>query len=466
MTHGNTDFSRRLPDEEHLQSRIGRIDAVFQTLSSHTAADPLTARSVQPLFLVELIAIGQLVVAGYNLLGRPGGLDTSAVEGVLNTLQGVNTRIDQVGKRVGELFTALDRLDGRVKGYINQGYLSEANGLIRSISDDLGEILVNSETIVAERPKLESRTQDLKDRLEVIREFTNGGLAGCCLMAPGIALWVQSYTAIQRAKNVQLIHTVWDHPFHARNMEMFREVFETDKILTKQYEQWTESFPKKDTVYAYSPATPIRPEDLVATGTPFKEVFSDGEANENMFCYTDIQGFIYPQFCHIRRLPPALGLPARWIWDQFWSRDRATPVQEGARRVDARIEAQKGEIYHYGKMMKGADSVRQMIDAYCTRKPKSWGGTSADPTTALVHLNNVTWNRVNVEVRRGRENSCASNAVFQTKILEKGELWTIPAPNVDICYRRDANPDHPNGQWTDWRKTSIVDDGEYYEVIV
>jgi hypothetical protein len=89
-----------------------------------------------------------------------------------------------------------------------------------------------------------------------------------------------------------------------------------------------------------------------------------------------------------------------------------------------------------------------------------------DRTVANVHLINEDWDQVNVEVRRGNETDCALNAAFETKLLARGDEWVIPAPGVDVCYRRDADPDHPNGQWTEWRRVDTSGGGEITETIV
>ena len=77
-----------------------------------------------------------------------------------------------------------------------------------------------------------------------------------------------------------------------------------------------------------------------------------------------------------------------------------------------------------------------------------------------VVLVNKQWEMVNVEVRRGNEPDCANNATFETKKLFRSDKWSIPAPSVDVCYRRDRDPDHPNGQWTNWRKVSPTSSGD------
>jgi len=79
-------------------------------------------------------------------------------------------------------------------------------------------------------------------------------------------------------------------------------------------------------------------------------------------------------------------------------------------------------------------------------------GTSLCAQAPTVTLVNRDWTSVNVEVRRGNEKDCAQNATFETKKLGRNDEWPVPAPDVDVCYRRDLDPDHPNGQWAGWHR--------------
>jgi hypothetical protein len=78
--------------------------------------------------------------------------------------------------------------------------------------------------------------------------------------------------------------------------------------------------------------------------------------------------------------------------------------------------------------------------------------SSSQPSEPVVELTNSRWSAVNVEVRRGTESDCGLNAAFETRELDRGETWAIPVPQGDLCYRRDRDPDHPNGEWSSWRR--------------
>jgi hypothetical protein len=86
------------------------------------------------------------------------------------------------------------------------------------------------------------------------------------------------------------------------------------------------------------------------------------------------------------------------------------------------------------------------------------------PTTMAgsVTLVNSAWNRVTIEVRKGKYDDVNQNAAYETRTMGKGR-WTIPCAAEEgyVWWRRDADPDHPNGQWTGWtRKACFGKDDE------
>jgi hypothetical protein len=458
------DRAKRLADPLYTPSE--QIEMIVWSAVTPSELETTEVLSGPTRFFVELIMIGNLLITGYDLIGRPGNLDTSALEGVLATMNKVNKRIEEVGKKIGELFHAIDALEASLKGYITQELIEVSNGKIVSIADDLSGILKTPESVMANVKRLESRTDALKDELEVIRRLSRGGYSGCCLMTPGIALWIHAHTTLNRAKTTGISDNVWDHPFHARNIEMFRQMFDANDRLTARYEEAMKEMPKPRVVYRYvsESAVPSKPERFEATGQPFKTFYPPGEGNENMFCYT--QGNFGFGLHRVLYIPQLNSHPPGWSWVFLWgSGSRVKPVHEAALRVDRRLTALRWEIAHHRDMMRGSASMRPLIESYCATKPAEWGGTGEQPATALVHLHNTDWPTVQVEVRRGKEGDCGLNAAFETKQLALAELWTIPAPGVDVCYRRDRDPEHPDGQWTEWRRVVVTGDGEYYEPI-
>ena len=77
------------------------------------------------------------------------------------------------------------------------------------------------------------------------------------------------------------------------------------------------------------------------------------------------------------------------------------------------------------------------------------------PGSGTINLRNPNFANVNVEVRVGPNADCNQNAVFGARQLQRGASWAISS-NQDVCWRRDANPDAPNGTWTAWNRQAIT----------
>lgn len=71
-----------------------------------------------------------------------------------------------------------------------------------------------------------------------------------------------------------------------------------------------------------------------------------------------------------------------------------------------------------------------------------------------ITIRNRVWNRVNVEVRKGKSDNPDQNASQGTQVLQKNGAWSVPckADEGYVWWRRDPDPDHPNGSWADWNK--------------
>jgi hypothetical protein len=79
-----------------------------------------------------------------------------------------------------------------------------------------------------------------------------------------------------------------------------------------------------------------------------------------------------------------------------------------------------------------------------------------------VYLENQTWNQVNVESHMGNNSNPEANPSLGTRILTRGSSWQIDSPGEDIYYHRDADPDHPNGQWQVWTRRACFGNGSVY----
>jgi hypothetical protein len=77
------------------------------------------------------------------------------------------------------------------------------------------------------------------------------------------------------------------------------------------------------------------------------------------------------------------------------------------------------------------------------------GRTNADP------LHNRDWhNGVNVQARRGPYLDPNQNTYLGERQLQYNADWIIDSGTDDVQYRRDADPDHPDGTMTPWTNLS------------
>jgi hypothetical protein len=90
-------------------------------------------------------------------------------------------------------------------------------------------------------------------------------------------------------------------------------------------------------------------------------------------------------------------------------------------------------------------AARLSVDA-----PSRAVAPAAAVETSTVNLSNRNWNRITVEVRIGDDPNPEANRSLGSKSLGRGETWSIRSQGEDVWYRRDADPDRPNGQWTTW----------------
>jgi hypothetical protein len=423
-------------------------------------------------FIVEAAAIAQLVIIGYNLVGKPNDPVPQTLGKALNVLDAVQARIDQINGRFDNLIRQIDQLESRIKGHVDAAFVRDSLAYVNAKSLILQPLLRDENTLKAELTRVTTNMDELLTHLVRVRDHSNGLFAGAFNMAPGISLWVQTFMAAQRAKGTHLTSSVWDQPFHVQNMNMLQELFRVNDQVVPQYNRELSEMPD-GAVHARAYEYTQRPtEKFVPSNLPFKQQYEDNEGRPNLFRVEFWNSNNSYEFMSTQRVR-LIGSNPRWIWS-WRSVDRYSPISSfpdpatvgAAYKLRESLNQRRALIKHHFGMMREAPYYRDQIRTYCENKPVAWGGSAPVPTTALVHLLNDRWDSVNVEVRRGKEANCGNNAAFETRRLERSEIWTIPAPDVDICYRRDLNPDQPpSGQWTDWRRVTVTQDTEYWESI-
>ncbi len=79
-----------------------------------------------------------------------------------------------------------------------------------------------------------------------------------------------------------------------------------------------------------------------------------------------------------------------------------------------------------------------------------------------VILRNRNWRNVTVEVRQGDNSWPENNRWIGRRSLSTGEEWPVQSSGEDVWYRRDANPDNPDGNMTVWIHRPCYGNGATY----
>jgi hypothetical protein len=73
----------------------------------------------------------------------------------------------------------------------------------------------------------------------------------------------------------------------------------------------------------------------------------------------------------------------------------------------------------------------------------------------IITLHNRDWNAgVNVEAHQGMALDPNLNQSLGTRRLLFESDWVIDSGTDDVQYRRDTDPDHPDGNMTEWTNLS------------
>jgi hypothetical protein len=88
--------------------------------------------------------------------------------------------------------------------------------------------------------------------------------------------------------------------------------------------------------------------------------------------------------------------------------------------------------------------------------------SSGSSQSAMLILNNPTWDRVNVEAVITNSADCGNrgNGYVATKTftMTKGHPVHVEAPNGEsICWHKDRNPNNPvPGDWSGWSRIPLA----------
>ena len=84
------------------------------------------------------------------------------------------------------------------------------------------------------------------------------------------------------------------------------------------------------------------------------------------------------------------------------------------------------------------------------------------PTDTVI-ITDVNWNKVKVEAVKGNNADPNANPSEGSQTLSRNGDWKIYSEGEDVWYRRDTNPDHPNGQMTPWTHRPCYGNGQTYQ---
>lgn len=94
------------------------------------------------------------------------------------------------------------------------------------------------------------------------------------------------------------------------------------------------------------------------------------------------------------------------------------------------------------------------------------GCSSAPRETAVLTLNNPSWERVNVQLVITRRADCDSRGegFISSKdvVMAKNRTERIEVPSgANLCWRRDRDPSDPApGAWSGWSKATLFPGGD------
>ena len=77
---------------------------------------------------------------------------------------------------------------------------------------------------------------------------------------------------------------------------------------------------------------------------------------------------------------------------------------------------------------------------------------------SIVSIRNSQWEKVHIQVRKGFSDDPSRDQLIFDQFLDKGQSRSFSVDNGDdVVYRRDLNPNHPDGKhFTEWSYANNV----------
>jgi uncharacterized protein YoxC len=326
-----------------------------------------------------LIVAAALVYVGYRI-GKPADSVAESVKRVADAVADVKKRVDVLLDKVDELISSIEKLEKELKGYIDRDRVRAALTNVRSSSQILNSYLTSEKDFRKNLQSASRACDQLIYDINIVKEYTGGGLSAIMQIAPGMVLWAQTFTLIQRVQRERDARplTVWDHHFHKDNADLFRQFFQTADSFHSTYEKELPLFPVPRAVYRNK--GPYAGHSFEKIGMRYDWGYTREEGKPNVFSITEntyeLSSLVFDNLQQ-PEIPPL----NMWIWKH--ADDPYAPQFSDQRAVTEAYNLWQPErnrklliewFYQYLRD-KDYDYARtQISDSFI--KPPDWGGTT------------------------------------------------------------------------------------------
>jgi hypothetical protein len=211
----------------------------------------------QTRFLAELGAVAQLVVLGYQMMGKSDDPVAVGLNKFLLISDFLEGRLDAINDHFDDLKLTIEQLEIELKGYadyiaLKQNFvtLNSQCKVLKSYLADPQEFNDNLGAVVV-----------IRDQVAIFISntlaFSTGAFTRAFAVAPAIALWAQAWTAVRRVQNPDSLkkHSVWDNSLHAGHINVFTDMFTVNKKVEANFKKVLADFGGPGAVQRFNPAT-------------------------------------------------------------------------------------------------------------------------------------------------------------------------------------------------------------------